>query len=62
MSILAGLQVMSGGTVLLELWDSRYVGLFVLVVAAMQAGTVMYMRAPGDPYQARHAVDESEEL
>lgn len=43
-SILAGLQVVSGGTVLLELWDSRYVGLFVLVVAGLQAGTVMYSK------------------
>lgn len=61
-SILAGLQVLSGGTVLLELWDSRYVGLFVLVVAAMQAATVMYMRSSQDNYQAKHAVIESEEL
>lgn len=41
-SILAGLQVISGGTVLLELTDPRWVGLFVLVVAGMQAGTAMY--------------------
>lgn len=44
-SILAGLQVVSGGTVLLELWDSRFVGLFVLVVAGAQAGTVMYTKS-----------------
>ena len=44
-SILAGLQVISGGTVLLELWDSRFVGLFVLVVAGAQAGTVMYTKS-----------------
>lgn len=61
-SILAGLQVISGGTVLLELWDSRYVGLFVLVVAGAQAGTVMYMRGSQDPYQAKHSENESEEL
>lgn len=66
-SILAGLQVLSGGTVLLELWDSRYVGLFVLVVAAMQAGTVMYMKGsqPGltrapSVHRARHLQKHSE--
>lgn len=57
-SILAGLQVLSGGTVLLELWDSRYVGLFVLVVAAAQAGTVMYMRSD-QPYRPQHGVEEA---
>ena len=61
-AILAGLQVMSGGTVLLELWDSRYVGLFVLAVAALQAGTVMYMRSNAPGYQAKHAEIEPEEL
>lgn len=54
-SILAGLQVMSGGTVLLELWDSKYVGLFVLVVAALQAGTVMYMRSDQGYHQPKHS-------
>jgi hypothetical protein len=44
-SILAGLQVVSGGTVLLELWDSRFVGLFVLVIAGAQAATVMYTKS-----------------
>lgn len=52
-SILAGLQVISGGTVLLELWDSRFVGLFVLVVAGLQAGTVMYTKA--DQYKPAHS-------
>lgn len=74
-AILAGLQVVSGGTVLLELWDSRYVGLFVLVVAGLQVGTVAYTK-PGDQqhylngpwapaerrdrHQAKHAVDDGE--
>ena len=57
-SILAGLQVISGGTVLLELWDSRFVGLFVLVVAGAQAGTVMYMRSE-QPYRPQHHAEES---
>jgi hypothetical protein len=43
-SILAGLQVVSGGTILLEIWDRRWVGLFVLLVAAAQVGTVAYMK------------------
>ena len=56
-SILAGLQVASGGTVLLELWGSKYVGLFVLLVAAAQAGTVMYMKSD-QGHQPRHAAEE----
>lgn len=60
-SILAGLQVVSGGTVLLELWDSRYVGLFVLLTAAAQAGTVMYMKSGQPAYQGKHAENDSEE-
>ena len=55
-SILAGLQVMSGGTVLLEIWDSRYVGLFVLLVAAAQAGTVMYMKSDR-AHRPQHALE-----
>lgn len=55
-SILAGLQVMSGGTVLLEIWDSRYVGLFVLLVAAAQAGTVMYMKSD-QAHRPQHALE-----
>lgn len=55
-SILAGLQVISGGTVLLELVDPRWVGLFVLVVAGMQAGTVAYMN--GDQVKRPQIVQE----
>lgn len=44
-AVLAGLQILSGGSVLLELWDKRYVGLFILAVAALQGGTVAYMRS-----------------
>jgi hypothetical protein len=43
-SILAGLQVISGGLGALELADAKMVGLFVLVVAGLQAATVIYMK------------------
>lgn len=57
-AILAGLQVISGGSVLLEIWEPRHVGLFVLVTAALQAGTVVYMRS--DQYKPAHShADES---
>lgn len=54
-AILAGLQVVSGGTILLEVWDRKYVGLFVLVVAAAQAGTVVYMKSGQGDYSAKHS-------
>jgi hypothetical protein len=44
-AILAGLQALSAGTILLEIWDRRWVGLFVLVVASAQVGTVAYMKS-----------------
>lgn len=56
-AILAGLQVVSGGTVLMELWDSRYVGLFVLLVAGAQAGTIMYMKSD-QAHRAQHALED----
>lgn len=56
-AILAGLQVVSGGTVLMELWDSRYVGLFVLLVAGAQAGTIMYMKAD-QAHRPQHALGD----
>lgn len=46
LAILAGLQVVSGGTVLLELMEAKWVGLLVLVVAALQAGTIVYQGKP----------------
>lgn len=57
-AILAGLQVMSAGTVLFEVWDKRYVGLFILAVAALQGGTVAYMRAPDQGYRPQHEAKE----
>lgn len=74
-SILAGLQVVSGGTILLEIWDRKWVGLFVLIVAAAQVGTVAYMKGPDqrhwengpwapaerrERHQAKHAVVDEE--
>lgn len=55
-AVLAGLQIMSAGTILLEIWDKRWVGLFVLVVAALQGGTVAYMKSADQVHQAKHAV------
>lgn len=43
-SVLAGLQVFSGGAVLSDLFDPRWVGLMVLAVASLQAGTLFYQR------------------
>jgi len=60
-SILAGLQVISGGTILLEIWDRKWVGLFVLVVAAAQVGTVAYMKSAQPDYQGKHSENDSEE-
>lgn len=55
---MATLQVISGGTILLELWDRRWVGLFVLVVAGLQAGTVMYMKSD-QGHRPQHAAEEA---
>lgn len=57
-AILAGLQVFSGGTVLLDVFPAKHVGLLTLAVAALQAGTVLYMKSPGQGYQPQHGVEE----
>lgn len=57
-AILAGLQVFSGGTVLLDVFPAKHVGLFTLAVAALQAGTVLYMKAPGQAYRPQHGLEE----
>ena len=59
-SILATLQIIAGGSVLLEFVETRWVGLFSLVVAAMQAGTVFYMRSGEPEHVAKHAVVDAE--
>lgn len=55
-SILAGLQVVAGSSVLLELLEARWVGLFSLMVAGAQVATTFYLRGlslpapgPGEP-------------
>lgn len=55
-SILATLQIIVSGSVLLEFVESRWVGLFSLVVAAAQAGTAFYMKSD----QAKRPVIKSE--
>lgn len=44
-AIMVGLQVFSGGSILTDLIPKTYVGLLVLVVAALQAGTIMYLKS-----------------
>lgn len=59
-SILAGLQILSGGTILMDFMEPRWVGLLVLVVAALQGGTIVYTKADGVPdhvYHPEHAVE-----
>ena len=45
---------------LLEFVETRWVGLFSLVVAAMQAGTVFYMKSGEPEHVAKHAVVDAE--
>lgn len=42
---MAGLQVFSGGSILTDLIPKTYVGLLVLFTAALQAGTIMYLKS-----------------
>ena len=56
-AILAGLQIFSAGTILTEVFPAEYVGLFVLAVAALQGGTIFYMKS-GQPYSPEHAWEE----
>lgn len=48
-SILAGLQVFSGGAVLADVLPKNWLGLFVLSVAALQSGTVYYQHQAKQP-------------
>lgn len=43
-SVLVGLQVLSGGAILGDLFPAAWVGLFILAVSAAQAGTAFYQR------------------
>ena len=48
-SILAGLQVLTGGAALGELIGLQLAGFFILVVAAAQGGTQFYIRGMVTP-------------
>lgn len=43
-SALVGLQVLSGGAILGDVFPAAWVGLFILAVSAAQAGTTFYQR------------------
>jgi hypothetical protein len=43
-STLVGLQVLSGGAILGDVFPEAGVGLFILAVSAAQAGTAFYQR------------------
>lgn len=43
-STLVGLQVLSGGAILGEVFPDNAVGLFILAVASVQAATAFYQR------------------
>jgi hypothetical protein len=51
MSLLAALQVLTGGAALGELIGAQIAGLLVLSVAAAQAGTQFYVRGQVTPWQ-----------
>lgn len=53
-AILAGLQILSAGSVLTDLFPMSAVGLFSLVVAALQGGTVFYMKSEQATGQHRY--------
>jgi hypothetical protein len=55
-AILAGLQIVAAGSVLTELFPTTWVGLFSLLVAAAQGGTIFYMKS--EPYQPSHSHSE----
>jgi hypothetical protein len=44
-AILAALQILSGGAILTDVIGVKWVGLFVLLVAALQGGTIAYMKS-----------------
>lgn len=48
-AILAGLQILAAGSVLTDMFPAGSVGLFSLVVAALQGGTAFYMKGAPAP-------------
>lgn len=53
-AILAGLQILASGSVLMDITEARWVGLFSLLVAAMQGGTAFYLKADTPAGQHRY--------
>lgn len=51
MSILAALQVLTGGAALAEVIGTQVAGLAVLTVAAMQTGVQFYVRGQVTPWE-----------
>lgn len=45
LAILAGLQILSAGSILGDVFPKTWVGLFSLAVAALQGGTTFYMKS-----------------
>lgn len=56
-AILAGLQLFSAGSILTEVFPTAWVGLFSLLVASLQAGTVYYMKSD-QAKRPQHALEE----
>lgn len=54
-AIMAGLQVFSGGSILTDLFPKTYVAFLVLFTAALQAGTIMYMKTDQAEQPESHA-------
>lgn len=48
-SILAGLQMLSGGAVMIDLVGDKFAGVFVLLVGALQVATVTYQKGLTTP-------------
>jgi len=52
-SLLVFAHILSGGAILIEFVETRWVGLFILTVGAAQAATAFYQRASQSPVGAR---------
>lgn len=50
-SILAGLQVLTGGAVLTDVIGEKFAGFFILVVSAVQVGMTFYVQNLTVPYR-----------
>lgn len=59
-SVLAGLQILTAGTVLAEVIGAQTAGLVVLAVAAVQAGMSFYVQGQVVPYTDTAAYIDAE--